>query len=130
MHTRRYESDPCTWVWFFLRASVWAHRWTTILIEVGSMIIRGIGQRRQSTAAIYTFAFICIVKEGIGQVKFAISLTFTFFSNDSTRSSENIGENNKEENMQLSSTAALITEEMFLFNARKHSEEKFTTLMQ
>lgn len=130
MHTRRYESEPFTWVSFFWSASVWAHRWTTILIEVGSMIIRGIGQRRQMIAAAYAFTFICKEKEGCGQVMLALSFTLSFLSIELANSSENKGVNNKNENKQLSSTAALITGEMFFFSVWKHSEEKLTTLMQ
>lgn len=130
MHTRRYESDPCTWVLFFWRARVWAHRWTTIRTEVGSMIIRGIGQRRQMPAPAYAFVLMPIVKKGCEQFMLAVSFTLSLSSSELVMSSENRGVRNKKEKEQLRSTAALITEEIFLFSVWKHSEEKLTTLMQ
>lgn len=41
-----------------------------------------------------------------------------------------IGKKNTEKPEQLSSTAVLMTVEMFLFSDMRHSEEKFTTLIQ
>lgn len=72
LHTRTYESEPCTCVWFFRSASVWAHKWTTILREVGNMIIRGMGQRKNRAATIYAISSIFTKKVGFGQVAFRV----------------------------------------------------------